>query len=565
MQRGRYLKFAVLAGVLALGAVGARPARAGIVNLALDNAQDIAATKPKTPGSTTVQTGVSGSPADAVWTITGTGGDVWGNADPGFQFAYTTLTGDGGVTARLLTQVGGADTDWSKTGTMLRETTDPASADAFLSYASATGGKSALTLEPSYRPGTSKACDHYTFTTPEPVPGTRRLNKGPIWLRTQRQGQSYTHLYSEDGRNWMQVGIHDVTIDASKPLLAGIWASQGGSATPNVCTYDNVSVTSTVITPNLLPGPSGVMGEPGNGVVLITFRTVSGATGYNIYRREVGQPPDAAVLVNQKPSGNGYYVDSTVTNGKQYLYFVKSVVPDAIDPKNAIGVGLIPSGDALVAPNVPIPSNVAGSPGYQVYYWTTTNPATVDLTTTPGMLTVKASGGDIWGANAADSGTFIATPVAGDYSYSAQIVAQPTNSVKKNTFAKAGVMIRDGVGPSDRNAFVFSSCGRDPGVLFEGKTVDGTGVKLSGPPQIYSDAGTKLADTKFPLWLKLTKAGSLITAAQSNDGTTYTPIGNGHDYLFLSPVTFAGLAFCGQTDGAYTTATFDATSVKIQQ
>jgi regulation of enolase protein 1 (concanavalin A-like superfamily) len=559
MQRGTYLKIAVLASVLALGADGAKPAHAGIVNLPLDNAQDIAATKPATPGSTSIQTGVSGSPADVIWTVTGTGADVWGNADPGFQFAYTTLTGDGGITARLLTQVGGADVDWSKTGTMLRESTDPAAADAFLSYASATGGKTALTFEPSFRPATKAACDHYTFTAVEPIPGTHRLDKGPIWMRTQRQGQSYTHLVSDDGRNWMQVGIHDVSIDPTKPVLAGIWASQGGSKTPNVVTFDNVSVTPNVVTPNLLPGPTGLMAEPGNGVVLLTFNNVAGASGYNVYRREVGQTADQAVLVNAKPITPGYFTDATVTNGKQYLYFVKTVVPDAITPKTASAEGLLRSSDALVAPNVPIASNVAGSPGYQVYYWSTTNPATVDLTTTPGMLTVKASGGDIWGANAADSGTFIATPVAGDYSFSAEIEAQPTNSVKKNTFAKAGIMIRDGAGPSDRNAFVFSSCGRDPGVLFEGKTIGGTNNGL------YSDAGTKLADTKFPLLLKLTKAGSVISAFQSSDGgATFTPAGKVHDFVYLSPVTYAGIAMCGQTDGAYTTATFSASSVKIQ-
>ena len=53
--------------------------------------------------------------------------------------------------------------------TMLRESTDPAAADAFLSYASATGGKSKLTFQPSFRantggkvaPGSSNPSDSY--------------------------------------------------------------------------------------------------------------------------------------------------------------------------------------------------------------------------------------------------------------------------------------------------------------------------------------------------------------------------------------------------------------------
>ena len=55
-------------------------------------------------GSTTVNAPLSGSPADMIWTVTGTGGDVWGATDPGFQFAHTTLTGDGGITARRRTR-----------------------------------------------------------------------------------------------------------------------------------------------------------------------------------------------------------------------------------------------------------------------------------------------------------------------------------------------------------------------------------------------------------------------------------------------------------------------------
>ena len=134
MQRGRLFHAVMLTGTLALIAGVARSSFAAALPDGWTN-QDIAKTAPKTPGSTTFDSSTN------VWTVTGTGGDVWDTADAGFQFAYTTLNGDGGITARLLTQVGGADTDWSKTGTMLRESTVPNSADAFLSYPSATGGK----------------------------------------------------------------------------------------------------------------------------------------------------------------------------------------------------------------------------------------------------------------------------------------------------------------------------------------------------------------------------------------------------------------------------------------
>src|SRR5262249_5403954 len=129
MQQGRYVSLAVLAGILAFTAGPAKRVYATATATLPTGwtAEDVAKTKPKPAGTTTVDVPSGGSAADTVWTVTGTGGDVWDAQDAGFQFAHTTLTGDGGITARLLTQTGGADTDWSKTGTMLRETNDPGS------------------------------------------------------------------------------------------------------------------------------------------------------------------------------------------------------------------------------------------------------------------------------------------------------------------------------------------------------------------------------------------------------------------------------------------------------
>ena len=63
------------------------------------------------------------------YTVTGAGTDVWGAADA-FHFAFQTLTGDGSITARVASvqNVSG----WTKAGVMIRETLDPASANAFM-------------------------------------------------------------------------------------------------------------------------------------------------------------------------------------------------------------------------------------------------------------------------------------------------------------------------------------------------------------------------------------------------------------------------------------------------
>lgn len=336
MQRVRYFPLTVLASVLALMAGGTRPAHAAPTTTLPTGwtAADVAKTKPAAAGTTTVDVPSSGSTTDTVWTVTGTGGDVWDAQDAGFQFAYTTLTGDGGVTARLLTQTGGADTDWSKTGTMLRESTDPGSPDAFLSYASATGGKSKLTFQPSWRAnpngkpagtGSTNPTDSYGADAVEPIPGTHRLDQGPIWLRTQRQGTTYQHLVSNDGKNWLLLGSQTVNIDPTKPVLAGIWASQGGSKTPNVVTYDNVSVDNTVVQPvasTVVPAPTNLTAVPGNGAVLLLFQTDPGAAGVHVLRK-VGS--GAELLLNALPDPYSWFVDTQAPNGQNLTYRVKSL------------------------------------------------------------------------------------------------------------------------------------------------------------------------------------------------------------------------------------------------
>src|SRR5918999_259224 len=88
---------------------------AGIMPTAADpppegwQAQDIGAPEP--PGKTEVE----GTGAEAKWTVTGTGADIWGSADQ-FQFASRELPGDGGVTARLLSLEGGRADGLAKAG-----------------------------------------------------------------------------------------------------------------------------------------------------------------------------------------------------------------------------------------------------------------------------------------------------------------------------------------------------------------------------------------------------------------------------------------------------------------
>jgi regulation of enolase protein 1 (concanavalin A-like superfamily) len=496
-------------------------------------ARDIGAPSPG--GSTKTD----GSGPDAVWTVTGTGSDIWNNGDQ-FQFAYATLTGNGGVTARLLSQSGGSADGWAKTGTMLRESTAAGSRDAYMPYTN--GNK----FEPSWRVNAST-----TPTDNNLKQVGRTLEAGPIWIRTQRRGQIFEHLISDDGRRWALMGGQSVAIPANKAILAGLCASMHGGSTPVVAIFDQVSVTDEIVQPTPL-GPSPVLATPGDGMVTLSYGAVSDVQGYNIYRRSVDQAPADSVRVNSQPVTTAFFTDTGpggrgLPNGTNYLYTVRAVY-------KATAGDLAEGFDSPVVmaePQEPIP------PGFVLYYWNTTHPATATLQR--GILSFTASGADIW--NIADSGAFLAMPATGDYTLTARVVEQP-DVIDPNTSSnvKAGPMIREGIGPSERYAFLFTTSGR--GILWEGNrkarnpSADGSGL--------FSQAGTADGATIYPQWLRLRKANGAITAYQSDDGTSYTPVGDPQSFAAMSPTTYAGLAMSSGNADGYGKVRFDSAGIKIE-
>jgi hypothetical protein len=543
MQRGRYLNLPALAGALVLAAgvvcTAPRASAATAVPAGWTDA-DIGNIHNK-PGSASA----TGSNATDVWTINGTGDDIWNAADS-FHFTYTNLSGDGGVTARILTQSGG-DPSWAKTGTMLRETVDPGSLDAYMPYTS--GNK----FEGSWRVKAK--------TTPvDTVPGYattgntgRTLAGGPIWIRTQRHGKSFQHLVSNDGKNWVLVGAQDVNIDPAEAILAGICATSHDATKVVNATFDNVAVTSDVVQPVAsyqTPAPGSLAAVPGSGAVLLTFLPAPGTVGVNVYRQTQGGK-DSPVLLNSQPDPYGWFIDTEAVNGTNYLYTVKSVVD-----LSAIGIeraeSLATGAQIVAEPQVPLGA------GFTVQYAGVITPAGIGLSN--GVLTVTASGSHMWDTSA--EGTFLAMPVSGDYSMNAKVLAAPADQsgLAANSDTKVGPMIRvsPGVVAGDAYGWVFTTVGRsdNSGLLFEGRP-PGAGAKA------FSDFGAKQADVKYPIWLKLNKKGGVISAFQSADGSTYTQVGMNHDFGLLPSVTYAGI---GLTSGSATktmTAMLDAASIQV--
>lgn len=296
--------------------------------------------------------------------------------------------------------------------------------------------------------------------------------------------------------------------------------------------------------------------RPG-GAVLVTWLASPdpAVVGYNVYRRATGVAADQAALANAQPVAANSLLDagpdgSGLPLGQALIYFVRAISRDAagnlVEGPN--------SGEASVTPQNPL----ALPAGNFLYY--DINTASPGRVTVEGdVLTIQASGSDLW--DSSDGQTFLATPVAGDYQITAQILDHPEHVTDNgNDWSKTAVQIRAGLFRGDPWAAAFTSVLRDPGVFFEGHR-----AHVAGSNHNFSFGGpTGFDDTTFPLWLRLVKQGATITAYQSLDGENFEQVGEPQDYGRLPAVTYAGIAIAAGRDGQYTRATFGIPNLKIE-
>jgi phosphatidylserine/phosphatidylglycerophosphate/cardiolipin synthase-like enzyme/regulation of enolase protein 1 (concanavalin A-like superfamily) len=163
-------------------------------------------------------TSVSGD----VFTVKGSGADVWGTADE-LHFAYQALTGDGTITARVETV---SNTNaWTKAGVMMRATTAAGSAHAFMLVS----------------PGKGLAFQRRTATGGTSVNTAGPLATAPYWVRLTRSGSSIEALVSTTGTTWTSVGRATFTMGAT--IQVGVGVSSHVDGTLATATFSNVAVT----------------------------------------------------------------------------------------------------------------------------------------------------------------------------------------------------------------------------------------------------------------------------------------------------------------------------------
>lgn len=160
------------------------------------------------------------SQSDGVYTIQGSGNDIWGNIDE-FHYLFTDITGDVSIEAHVTWEA--APNSWSKAGLMVRETSADNSKHAMAILSRDNG--TAL----QYRSGTGGSSDH------QPGPGLA----DEAHLRLTRTGDIFTAEVMVDG-SFQTIG--DITIAMDSQVLVGLMVTAHQDGAMGEATFESLLI-----------------------------------------------------------------------------------------------------------------------------------------------------------------------------------------------------------------------------------------------------------------------------------------------------------------------------------
>jgi regulation of enolase protein 1 (concanavalin A-like superfamily) len=238
------------------------------------------------------------------FTVTGAGADVWGTADA-FQYAYTPLTGDGTIVARVASVSAGAA--WVKAGVMLRDTLDPSASQGF-------------TLV-SYTKGT--AFQRRTTTAGLSTSTSGGAFAAPFWVKLARTTNTFTASQSPDGVTWTVVATD--TIAMGSQILAGLAVSSHTNTAIATATFDHVSVTPAGPPPDST-APTVAISAPTSGATVGGTTVLSATANDNVGVAGVQFKLDGANLGAEIPTApyNASWNTTSIPNGTHALTAVAS-------------------------------------------------------------------------------------------------------------------------------------------------------------------------------------------------------------------------------------------------
>lgn len=155
---------------------------------------------------------------------------------------------------------------------------------------------------------------------------------------------------------------------------------------------------------------------------------------------------------------------------------------------------------------------------------------------TAGTFTISGSGNDIWAS--ADGFRYVYQTLEGDGEI-ALLISSQTNT---NSWAKAGVMIRENLTAGSKHATVVGTPGN--GVSFQRRVV-ADDVSTS----------TTISGITVPVWVKIVREGNTFTSYHSSDGAAWTQIGS--ENISMSSSVNIGMAVTSHNNAEASTVVFE--------
>jgi regulation of enolase protein 1 (concanavalin A-like superfamily) len=535
----------------------------------------------------TVGAAGSASLDGGVYTLNGSGADIWGTADA-FYFNYEEWDGDGTFTARLtgLTNTNG----WAKAGIMIREN-NSAGARYVAIFGSPTGNAAQ-----QFRAQTDGS-SNFTISVYE---------ASPMWLRLVRSGNVFQTFQSADGITWTAVWT-SVTLNLGPLVDIGFAVTSHNDGTIATATFDHVSFASSAPPPPSQVAAPTFSPAAGTYTSAQTVTIASATSGASIRYTVNGNAPTSTtgtiysgpVNISSTATLNAIayesgFADSTVTSG---IYTISSPPPQVATPIFSPGggyygstqvvtitsatsgatiryttdgstpsetVGTLYSGPVSIGPTLNplvlkaiayesgfVDSTVIaddyaiGAPPPPPSTWADSDIGNVGVaggfTSNGGNLNVRGSGADIW--DSADAFHFAYQPLHGD----GTIVAQVTSLDNTNGFAKAGVMVRQSLASDSPNAFAFLTPGQ--GAAFQTRAASGGSTTFNAGPWWVSP----------PYWVKLVRSGNTFSAYTSPEGTTWTLVAT--QAVAMTADVYVGLAVTSHANSVSATGVFTNVTV----
>lgn len=469
----------------------------------------------------------STSVASGVYTVHGSGADIWDGADAFYFFSGAT-SGDATIVARVtgLTNTHG----WAKAGLMFRDGLAANARNAMI-LRTPSG-----TISFQYRSATGGASQFAT--------GSYGLS--PAWVMLSRAGNVFTGYESSDGSTWRKVGSIEIALPTT--VEAGLAVTSHNNGTLATGTFDNVDVVAS--------GSGGSSGAteppPPTDPLRPNAPSALVCTGESSSRMKLSwtdNAGDETGFVIERSTSHGYITVGSVAANTTTWTDDGSINPDG----NPAGAGLRSATTYYYALRAMRGSqeslSVTGN-GTTLASSATTTWASADVgavgvagsTSQSGTtFTVRGSGSDIWGT--ADGFHFVHQKLR----YNGEVIARVASLTNTHGWAKAGVMFRSDL--TSGAAYAFMPLTPSSGASFQYRTAAGAQAQMSG-----QDWGVGV-----PQWVRLVRSGNTITAYTSSDRANWKQQGTAT--IALPEEAYVGLAVTAHNNATLNTAVFEQPSV----